>query len=100
MKNLKKLHFVGLIMILAFVFSVSALAEQDAKVAKQDVKVNINTATVEQLATLKYIGEKNAQKIIDYRVKNGPFEKVEDILNVSGIGPKTVEVNKDKIVIN
>ncbi len=100
MKNLKKLHFVGLIMILAFVFSVSALAEQNAKVAKQDVKVNINTATVEQLSTLKYIGEKNAQKIIDYRVKNGPFEKVEDILNVSGVGPKTVEANKDKIVIN
>lgn len=68
--------------------------------AMEAVKVNINTATAEELTALKYVGEKSAQKIIEHRKANGPFEKVEDLLNVPGIGPKTLEVNKDIIVIN
>ena len=61
-------------------------------------KININTATVEQLTKLKKIGEKYAQRIIEYREKNGPFEKPEDITKVKGIGPKIFELNKDLIV--
>jgi len=50
-------------------------------------KININTATVSELVMIKGIGDKTAQKIIDYRKKN-KFNKVEDILNVKGIGDK------------
>ncbi len=62
-------------------------------------KVNINTATLEELMTLKGIGPKYAQRIIDYREAHDPFEKIEDIMKVKGIGTKTFKVNKDKITV-
>ena len=62
-------------------------------------KVNLNTATLEELMTLDRIGPKYAQRIIDYRETYGPFEKIEDIMKVKGIGPKTFEANKDKITV-
>jgi len=65
----------------------------------REMIVNINTADAERLATLKGIGEKTAQEIIDYRNANGPFENIEDIKNVSGIGDKTFEKIKDYITI-
>ena len=62
-------------------------------------KVNLNTATLEELMTLERIGPKYAQRIIDYRETHGPFEKIEDIMNVKGIGPKTFDANKDIITV-
>jgi len=49
--------------------------------------VNINTATKEELTSLKGVGDKRAQEIIDYRTKNGPFKTVDDLEKVPGIGP-------------
>jgi competence protein ComEA len=49
--------------------------------------VNINTATKEELTSLKGIGSDRAQDIIDYRTKNGPFKTVDDLQKVPGIGP-------------
>jgi competence protein ComEA len=62
-------------------------------------KINLNTATLEELITLDRIGPKYAQRIIDYRDTYGPFENIEDIMKVKGIGPKTFEANKDKITV-
>ena len=62
-------------------------------------KININTASFEELIQLKRIGNKLAAKIIEYRKKYGPFEKPDDIMKVKGIGPKTWELNKDRIVV-
>ncbi len=62
-------------------------------------KVNINTASVEEIAKLEKIGEKYAERIVQYRKEHGPFEKPEDITKVKGIGPKTFELNKDKISV-
>ena len=60
--------------------------------------VNINTDGIEKLDTLKGIGEKTAQKIIDYRENNGGFKSIEEIMNVDGIGEKTFEDIKEYIV--
>jgi len=60
-------------------------------------QVDINTATLEQLDTLPEIGPKTAQNIIDYRITNGPFTRIEDILDVPGIGQVTFEKIKDLI---
>lgn len=53
--------------------------------------VSINTGSQAQLETLPGIGPSKAKAIIDYRLKNGPFVRVEDLDKVSGIGPKTLE---------
>lgn len=61
-----------------------------------DEKININTASKEELMTLPNIGEKRADSILEYR-ENNKFEKIEDIKNVSGIGDKFFEQLKDLI---
>lgn len=62
-------------------------------------RVNINKADVATLATLTGIGEKTAQKIIDYREENGPFATVEEIMKVSGIGENKFEAIREDICV-
>ncbi|MCL2336055.1 MAG: helix-hairpin-helix domain-containing protein, partial [Firmicutes bacterium] len=61
--------------------------------------ININTAGQAQLEELPGIGPALAQRIIDYRTKNGPFLSAEDIMSVSGIGEKRYEQLKDLITV-
>jgi competence protein ComEA len=60
-------------------------------------KVDLNTATVEQLDTLPGIGPATAQKIVADRTENGPFRSVEDLLRVPGIGAKKLDALKDLV---
>jgi len=62
-------------------------------------KVNINSATLEDLKTLNGIGDSKAKSIIEYREKNGNFKSIEDIKNVTGIGEKMYEKIKEQIEI-
>jgi competence protein ComEA len=61
--------------------------------------ININTASAEELDSLPGIGPTTAQKIIDYRTQHGIFQRIEDIMNVSGIGPATFDRIKDLITV-
>ncbi|MDX1665485.1 MAG: helix-hairpin-helix domain-containing protein, partial [Candidatus Promineifilaceae bacterium] len=54
-------------------------------------RVNLNTATLAELDTLPGVGPATAQKIVDYREAYGPFERIEDVMNVSGIGEAKFE---------
>ena len=67
-----------LLLALALCFALSGIAV---------AAVNINTATKEELTSLKGVGDKRAQEIIDYRKKNGDFKSVDDLEKVPGIGP-------------
>ncbi|MEW5922126.1 MAG: ComEA family DNA-binding protein [Bacillota bacterium] len=62
-------------------------------------RININTAGREQLESLPGIGAVKAQNIINYRQQNGPFHSIEDLLEVSGIGTKTLEGIRDLITV-
>ena len=62
--------------------------------------VNINEADAEELAeNLVGIGPKKAMAIIEYREANGPFFSPEELVNVKGVGPKTLEKNLDNIIV-
>jgi competence protein ComEA len=62
-------------------------------------KVNINTASVEELTQLKGVGSSHAARIVEFREKNGPFKNPEGLIQVPGIGQKTFDKNKDIILI-
>ncbi|WP_281706485.1 ComEA family DNA-binding protein [Aeromonas taiwanensis] len=62
-------------------------------------KINLNTASADELASLKGIGEKKAQAIVDHREKQGKFTSVDQLADVSGIGPATLEANRDMIIV-
>jgi competence protein ComEA len=61
--------------------------------------VNINTADVKQLMTLEGVGQKVAEKIVEYRTEHGPFRKPEEIRKVQGIGGGLWEKNRERIVV-
>ena len=68
--------------------------------AEDGAKININTATVEELTELKNVGDKTAQRIVAYRKANGPFKSPHELTNVKGIGEKIVEKNQSRITVS
>jgi competence protein ComEA len=65
----------------------------------QTEKVNINSATLEQLQSLPGIGPATAKNIVEHRTKVGKFTRIEEIINVKGIGEKKFLKIKDRLVI-
>jgi competence protein ComEA len=78
----------------AFAAYPAAQAAQKAAPARAEARpaaasINLNTATAAELEKLPGIGQKVAARIVEYREKNGPFKKVEELMNVQGIGEKS-----------
>ena len=92
MQKTKKLFIFCIAVVIAISLSVPVMADNVEK-------IDLNKASVAELVQLKKVGPKYAQRIVDFREKNGPFKKPEDIMQVQGIGYKTFELNKDRIVI-
>ena|SRR5437867_9645112 len=88
----------ALILVLGLALTPAAVLAQKGKAASAE-KVNLNTATVEQLQTLPGVGPSMAKRIIDHRTKNGKFSKVEELLNVKGIGEKKFQKMKERLVV-
>jgi competence protein ComEA len=77
------------------------IAEEDATDTETpDYLIDINYATAEELETLPGIGPTLAMRIVQYREEHGPFQTIEDIMNVSGIGQATFEAIKDYIYVS
>ncbi len=75
--------------LFALLFSLSSLAFAADK-------IDINTADSATIAeSMKGVGEAKAAAIVKYRKKNGPFKSIDDLMQVKGIGEKTVEANRD-----
>ena len=88
---MKFAHRIASRLALAAVLLVAALP---AAAAPKGNAVNINAADAAQLALLPRVGPSVAQKIIDYRKKNGPFKSTDDLMLVQGIGEKTYQLIK------
>ena len=63
------------------------------------VRININQATTEELESVPGLGPKLSQRIVEYRNIHGPFRKLEDLVDVRGIGPKNLEKLADHLVV-
>lgn len=90
----------------AYISSVSAQSvpasnqvEQPQQAVDNTATVNLNESTLEQLVTLKGIGEKKAHAIIAYRQRAGDFKSIEDLLKVKGVGEKVIEDNLSRLTI-
>ena len=82
------LMLVTLLSVGAFAQAQTTRANATAAVEKAPL-VNLNTATAAELGQLPGIGPKVAARIVEYRIKQGPFRKAEELMNVQGIGEKT-----------
>jgi len=77
--------------------SVSVLAQKPAPAATD--KISLNSATVEQLQSLPGIGPSIAKSIVEYRTKVGRFNRIEEVINVKGVGEKKFQKIKDRLIL-
>ncbi|HLG59462.1 MAG TPA: helix-hairpin-helix domain-containing protein [Vicinamibacterales bacterium] len=98
---------IAMVVLLALGFVGVAQAAQEgarrtapATKSSEATTVNLNTASVEQLETLPGIGKSTAERILEYRQKNGNFKKVEDLMNVRGVGEKSFLKLKPLITVS
>ena len=79
---------LGLVATAASAQEAARPAKASAAAASSGAPINLNTATAAQLESLPGIGKSTAERILEYRQKNGGFKKIEDLMNVRGIGEK------------
>jgi len=91
----------GMVLSLVLAVALTAFVPFESYAASQttEKKININTASSAELQKLPRIGEKVAQRIIDFRKENGKFKSTTDLLKIKGIGEKIYASIKDRITV-
>jgi competence protein ComEA len=101
--NMQRLSFVlGVLMVLALAVPAAQAQEKTDKpkpASSSSSPINLNTATVAQLETLPGIGARTAQLIVEHRQKSGGFKKIEELMNIKGIGEKSFLKLKPMVVV-
>ena len=94
-------HALALALVLMALGTHPLSAQRPAKppVVHSTEPINLNSATAVQLADLPGIGIKTAELIVQYRVKNGPFKKIEEVMNVRGVGEKSFLRIKERLTV-
>ena len=90
---------VGVLALLVVSPSYVRAQAPAASVEKAAPVVNLNTASAADLENLPGVGAKMAERIVEYRQKNGPFKKIEDLMNVKGIGEKNFLKLKARLTV-
>lgn len=97
---MKRLFCSFLIAITSVVFSpLAVIAAEPDTTASTVAPININTADAQELTALNGVGEAKAEAIIAWREENGPFEKVDQLLEVNGIGEATLSDIRKRVVL-
>jgi len=97
---MKKRVLAGLLMGALLTAAVpDALAQQPAAMTKA-ATVDLNSASVSDLESLPGVGRRTAERIVEYRQKNGSFKKIEELMNVKGIGEKSFLKLKPLIAVS
>jgi len=102
MMMFKKCLSLVIMLSLIMILGSNGFAQKKATAGedgKSTVMVNVNTAGIQELMKLPRIGEKMAQRIIEFREKNGKFKKIQDLMKVKGIGEKTFKKMEKMVTI-
>lgn len=99
--DMKKVNLAQMVQdqMLLYVPNKNELVQEGTTFSKSEGKVQINTASKEQLEKITGIGSRKAESILKYREEHGPFQKIDDLLEIDGIGAKSLEKIKDQIII-
>lgn len=99
--EIKKVNLAQIVQdqMLLYIPNKNEPVQEGAASSKKEGKVQINTASKEQLEKITGIGSRKAESILKYREEHGPFQKIEDLLEIDGIGTKSLEKIKDQIII-
>ncbi|KZD34864.1 Late competence protein ComEA DNA receptor [Bacillus cereus] len=99
--DVKKVNLAQMVQdqMLLYVPNKNEPVQEGTTFSKSEGKVQINTASKEQLEKITGIGSRKAESILKYREEHGPFQKIEDLLEIDGIGAKSLEKIKDQIII-
>jgi len=97
--NCSALAIVAALLFVSSPLVAQRVAKPPTAAAASTEVVNLNNATAAQIATLPGIGPKTADLVVQYRTKNGPFKKIEEIMNVRGVGEKSFLKIKDRLTV-
>ncbi|EEL59314.2 Sporulation inhibitor A [Bacillus cereus Rock4-18] len=99
--DIKKVNLAQIVQdqMILYVPNKNEQVQDVATSSKGEGKVQINAASKEQLEKITGIGSRKAESILKYREEHGPFQKIEDLLEIDGIGVKSLEKIKDQIII-